>query len=123
MHDALGLPTTCLNFDLSNACLGFVNAMHLAGVMIDSGQIDYALIVDGEGTNQVYDNTINYLNEHGKGLDGHLRQLRHADPRVRRRGDGARPALRQPRQPPDAQGLLPGCDPAPRAVRRFARAA
>jgi 3-oxoacyl-[acyl-carrier-protein] synthase III len=68
VHDALGLSTTCLNFDLSNACLGFVNAMHLAGVMIDSGQVDYALIVDGEGTNQIYDNTINYLNEHGTGL-------------------------------------------------------
>ena len=45
VHDALGLPTTCLNFDLSNACLGFVNAMHRAGVLIDSGQIDYALVV------------------------------------------------------------------------------
>ena len=31
----LGLPP-CLNFDLSNACLGFVNGMHLAGMMIDS---------------------------------------------------------------------------------------
>jgi 3-oxoacyl-[acyl-carrier-protein] synthase-3 len=68
VHDALGLSTTCLNFDVSNACLGFVNAMHLAGVMIDSGQVDYALVVDGEGTNEIYDNTINYLNEHGTGI-------------------------------------------------------
>ncbi|MAT05510.1 MAG: 3-oxoacyl-ACP synthase III [Acidimicrobiaceae bacterium] len=69
VHDALGLPTTCLNFDIANACLGFVNGMHLAGVMIDAGQIDYALIVDGEGTREVYDNTINKLNEYGEGLD------------------------------------------------------
>ncbi len=69
VHDALGLPTTCLNFDIANACLGFVNGMHLAGVMIEAGQIDYALIVDGEGTREVYDNTINKLNEHGQGLD------------------------------------------------------
>lgn len=68
VHDALGLPSTCLNFDLVNACLGFMNAMHIAGVMIDAGQIDYALIVDGEGTREIYDNTINYLNEHGEGL-------------------------------------------------------
>src|SRR3954451_21794272 len=44
VHHALGLPTSALNFDLSNACLGFVNAMQLAGTMIDSGQIGYALI-------------------------------------------------------------------------------
>jgi 3-oxoacyl-[acyl-carrier-protein] synthase-3 len=68
VHDALGLETSCLNFDLVNACLGFVNAMHLAGVMIDAGQIDYALIVDGEGTRELYDNTINHLNQNGEGL-------------------------------------------------------
>jgi acyl-CoA:acyl-CoA alkyltransferase len=68
VHHQLGLSTTCLNFDVANACLGFVNGMHLAGVMIDAGQIDYALIVDGEGTREVYDNTIDFLNEHGEGL-------------------------------------------------------
>jgi 3-oxoacyl-[acyl-carrier-protein] synthase III len=68
VHDALGLPSTCLNFDLVNACLGFMNAMHLAGVMIDAGQIDYALIVDGEGTREIYDNTIEFLNRDGEGL-------------------------------------------------------
>ena len=36
VHNELGLPPSCLNFDLSNACLGFVNGMHLAGMMIDS---------------------------------------------------------------------------------------
>ncbi|MDP1876918.1 MAG: 3-oxoacyl-ACP synthase III [Actinomycetota bacterium] len=49
VHEQLGLGTACLNFDLSNACLGFVNGMQLAGMMIDTGQVDYALIVDGEG--------------------------------------------------------------------------
>lgn len=68
VHHELGLPSTCLNFDVSNACLGFVNGMHLAGVMLDAGQIDYAVIVDGEGTREIYDNTINHLNEHGEGL-------------------------------------------------------
>ena len=38
VHHQLGLPTSCLNFDLANACLGFVNGIQLAGTMIDSGQ-------------------------------------------------------------------------------------
>lgn len=48
VHHALSLPTSCLNFDLANACLGFVNGMQLAATMIDAGQLDYALVVDGE---------------------------------------------------------------------------
>jgi 3-oxoacyl-[acyl-carrier-protein] synthase-3 len=58
VHHQLGLPPHCINFDLSNACLGFVNGMHLAGMMIDSGQIDYALIVDGEGSRELQERTI-----------------------------------------------------------------
>ena len=40
VHDLLGLPSTCINFDIGNACLGFLNGIHLAGSMISSGQID-----------------------------------------------------------------------------------
>lgn len=58
VHHQLDLPTSTLNFDLSNACLGFVNGMQLAGMMIDSGQIDYALIVDGEGSRLTQERTI-----------------------------------------------------------------
>ena len=61
VHDRLGLSPHCLNFDLSNACLGFVNAMHVAGTLIEAGQIDYALIVDGEGTREIQQNTIDHL--------------------------------------------------------------
>jgi len=50
VHHALDLPTSCGNFDLANACLGFVNAMHLASSAIDAGHIRYAIIVDGEGS-------------------------------------------------------------------------
>src|SRR3954447_4836955 len=49
IHHQLDLPTSCLNFDIANACLGFVNAIQLAGTMIDSSQADYAVIVDAEG--------------------------------------------------------------------------
>ena len=50
VHHSLGLSTACTNFDLANACLGFVNAMHIAATAIDAGVIEYALIVDGEGS-------------------------------------------------------------------------
>jgi 3-oxoacyl-[acyl-carrier-protein] synthase-3 len=58
VHRRLGLPSSATNFDLSNACLGFVNGMHLASTLIDAGQIDYALIVDGEGARQPQEATI-----------------------------------------------------------------
>ena len=32
VHHQLGLSTACLNFDLANACLGFVNGMQLAAI-------------------------------------------------------------------------------------------
>lgn len=63
VHHQLGLSTACLNFDLANACLGFVNGMQLAATMIDSGQIDYALIVDGEGSRRTQEGTIRRLQD------------------------------------------------------------
>ncbi|MDH3518034.1 MAG: 3-oxoacyl-ACP synthase III [Acidimicrobiia bacterium] len=58
VHNKLDLPSWCLNFDLSNACLGFVNALQVAGNMIDAGQIEYALIVDGEGSRLTQERTL-----------------------------------------------------------------
>lgn len=61
VHAALDLPPTCVNFDLANACLGFVNGMQLAATMIDAGRIDYALVVDGEGTRHTHEVTLDRL--------------------------------------------------------------
>lgn len=58
IHQQLGLSSSCLNFDLSNACLGFINGMQVASMMIDSGQIEYALVVDGEGSRRPQEATI-----------------------------------------------------------------
>ena len=58
VHHQLGLPTSCLNFDLANACLGFVNAIQLAGNMIDAGQADYAVLVDAEGSRYTQEVTL-----------------------------------------------------------------
>ncbi len=60
-HHQLGLPSSCLNFDLANACLGFVNGIQLAGTMIDAGQADYALLVDAEGSRQTQEATLDRL--------------------------------------------------------------
>ncbi len=62
VHRQLGLSTACMNFDLSNACLGFMSGMQLAATMLDAGQIDYALIVDGEGSRYTQQRTIERLN-------------------------------------------------------------
>lgn len=61
VHNALELPTSCTNFDIGNACLGFVNAMHLAATAIDAGHIEYALVVDGEGSRHTQQTTIERL--------------------------------------------------------------
>ncbi|PZE30178.1 3-oxoacyl-ACP synthase III [Curtobacterium sp. MCBD17_034] len=66
LHHGLGLPTSAINFDIANACLGFVNAMSVAAGMIDSGQIQYAVVIDGEDADQVQLNTIARLSEGGR---------------------------------------------------------
>lgn len=65
VHNALGMPTTCMDFDITNACLGFVNAMTMAASMIDSGQIQYALVVGAEDVEEVQRGTIGRLNSKG----------------------------------------------------------
>src|SRR3712207_4636718 len=62
VHDALGLPRSAQNFDVTNACLGFMNGMELAAAMIDSGMVDHALIVNGEDARAVQERTIDRLN-------------------------------------------------------------
>ena len=63
VHDQLGLAPSCLNFDVGNACLGFINGMQIAAAAIDSGAIDYALVVDGEGSRYTQEATIKRLQE------------------------------------------------------------
>ncbi len=57
----LGLSDTCQNFDVANACLAFLNGMDIASRMIECGEIDYALVVDGESANLAYEKTIERL--------------------------------------------------------------
>ena len=62
MHNGLGLPSSAVNFDIANACLGFVNGMSLAAQLIDAGQIRYAMIINGEDSDEIQLNTIERLN-------------------------------------------------------------
>jgi len=61
LHHGLALPSSAVNFDIANACLGFINGMTLAAGMIESGQIRYAVIVNGEDADEIQDNTVERL--------------------------------------------------------------
>lgn len=61
VHANLGLSRSAMIFDLSNACLGVINAIVVAGNMIENGQIKSALIVSGENGGPLLENTINEL--------------------------------------------------------------
>ena len=61
VHSRLGLPPEAGNFDLGSACLGFVNGMNLVAGMIERGEIDHGLVVDGEGSRFAVDSTIERL--------------------------------------------------------------
>lgn len=61
VHGLLGLSGGTQIFDVSNACLGFLNAMVIAGSMIESGQIERALICSGENGRPLVENTLKQL--------------------------------------------------------------
>lgn len=58
VHGNLGLAADCLNFDVGNACLAFMNGMDIAARMLERGDIEYALIVDGESSRPITEATI-----------------------------------------------------------------
>ncbi len=61
VHSKIGLPETCMNFDLGNACLAFINGMDMVGNMIEQGQIDYGIVVNGESSKFSTEKTIERL--------------------------------------------------------------
>lgn len=61
VHSNLGLSPSAMIFDLSNACLGVINAIVVAGNMIENGQIKCALIVSGENGGPLLEHTIQEL--------------------------------------------------------------
>ena len=61
VHNALGLPSTATIFDISNACLGFINGMVTLANMIELGQIKAGVVVACEAGTRLADVTIEQL--------------------------------------------------------------
>jgi 3-oxoacyl-[acyl-carrier-protein] synthase III len=64
-HHKIGLSETCINFDITNACLGFVNGMDVVGNMIERGQVEFGLLVDAESSRYTVECTIERLLQPG----------------------------------------------------------
>jgi acyl-CoA:acyl-CoA alkyltransferase len=60
-HHKIGLGPDCQVFDLSNACLGFLNGLVTLAAMIDAGQIRCGMVVSGENGRPLVDRTIQHL--------------------------------------------------------------
>ncbi|MFZ5759317.1 MAG: 3-oxoacyl-ACP synthase III [Thermodesulfobacteriota bacterium] len=61
VHRRLGLSQRCHIFDLSNACLGFLNGMVVLANMIELGQIRKGMVVAGETAEDLVESTISHL--------------------------------------------------------------
>ena len=61
VHGNLRLSPHCLNYDLGNACLGFLDAMVQAMLMLAAGWMDYALVVAGESSREALEATLERL--------------------------------------------------------------
>ncbi len=61
VHRESGLPAQMQVLDLSNACLGFLNACTLLGGMIESGQIRAGIVACGENGGPLVEETIRRL--------------------------------------------------------------
>jgi 3-oxoacyl-[acyl-carrier-protein] synthase-3 len=61
VHGRMGLAAEAGNFDITNACLGFVNGMNLVATMIEQGEIDHGLVVNAETSREIVDATLERL--------------------------------------------------------------
>lgn len=63
VHNSLGLSPSALIFDISNACLGFLDGMVMLANMIELGQVKNGLIVSGETAEELLESTLASLIE------------------------------------------------------------
>jgi 3-oxoacyl-[acyl-carrier-protein] synthase III len=105
VHGRLGLPTTCQAFDLSNACLGFANALTVAAELVERGSIGAALVVSGEDARPLVDETVRALTR-GEGVT--RRDLKRAQASLTIGSGGAAAVVAHTRLAPDAPRLVGG---------------
>jgi 3-oxoacyl-[acyl-carrier-protein] synthase-3 len=60
-HRKIGLPATAQIFDVSNACLGFLNSFVILAGLIESGQIGAGMVVSGENGRPLIEQTLAHL--------------------------------------------------------------
>ena len=60
---SLKMPPECINFDLGSACLGFLNGIHVASSLIESGQMNHVLVVAAENTYDMVEATLKRLEQ------------------------------------------------------------
>lgn len=58
VHGELGLSPGCLNLDVGNACLGFLNGIALVADLIELGRIRAGVVVDAESSREVVEATV-----------------------------------------------------------------
>lgn len=61
VHDNLRLPRESMLYDISNACLGFLNGMIALANMIELGQVRKGLVVAGESSRSLVQTTLAQL--------------------------------------------------------------
>ncbi len=62
VHHGVGLPSNCLVYDVSNACLGLLNGALQIASMIEVGHIQAGLVVGTESSGPLLETTIRALN-------------------------------------------------------------
>ena len=61
VHRSLGLGDHCQIFDISNACLGFLNGMLVLANMIELGQVRYGMVVASEAAEDLVGSTVEQM--------------------------------------------------------------
>ncbi len=65
VHHGMDLPPSAMNFDITNACLAWVNGVQVASAMIDAGVIRYAVVLGAEDVRSMHEGTIARLQREG----------------------------------------------------------
>jgi len=63
VHGNLELSPFCRNYDIGNACLGFLDGMADIMMMLEAGKIKYGLIVNGESSREPIEATLERLQD------------------------------------------------------------